>query len=126
MSNSKRPSLQRKVTPRSEKARKEALDTGVKLSVNGKSYTVRAGDLSALDTRALRRELGLSFMGLMDALEQDPDIDLLAGLVWLARRTDGEIALTYDEVATELDYAADYDVVQAGAEVEDGSTDPEG
>lgn len=123
MSNT-RPSLNRKVTPKSEKARKEALESGVTLKIDGTQYTVRAGDLTALDARALRRELGLSFLGLMGALETDPDIDLIAGLMWLSRRVNGETTLAYDEVASDLDYAADYDIVKA-ADEQEADPDPE-
>lgn len=113
MSNSQRPSLQRKQTPRSEKARKGELEQGVSIKVDGKTYTVRTGDLTALDAQALRRELGLSFFGLMRALGSDPDIDLIAGIVWLSRRVNGEPMLEYAEVAGEMGYDLDVDINKA-------------
>lgn len=102
----KRPNLARKVTPATEKSRNSMLDLGVKITYEGVVYEVRAGDLNALDSQALRRELGLSFMGLITSLSTDPDIDLIAGVVWLGRRTGGERSLSYAEVAEKMGYDA--------------------
>lgn len=102
----KRPPLARKVTPASERARNAALDEGIRITYEGQVYQVQAGDLNALDSQALRRELGLSFMGLLNALGTDPDIDLLAGVVWLARRVNGEVGLAYAEIAGQMGYEA--------------------
>ncbi|HUF98855.1 MAG TPA: hypothetical protein VMM60_12070 [Ilumatobacter sp.] len=122
MSNTKRPSTTRKVTRKTEEKRDEALSQGVSIAYDGKVYTVRAGDLTGLDSAALRRECGYSFAGLLKALTKDPDIDLIAALVWLSRRTDGEKLLSYDEVAAEIGYDSDIEVVDT--EPEDES--PEG
>jgi hypothetical protein len=121
MSNAKRPTLERKVTRASESKRKDELNLGLSISVDGTVYTVRQGDLTSLDTMALRRETGYSFMGLLKAFQADPDIDLIAALVWLARRIDGEQMLAYADVASEIGYDVDIDVVgEAGEE-----SDPE-
>jgi riboflavin synthase alpha subunit len=121
MSNAKRPTLERKVTRASESKRKDELNLGLSISVDGTVYTVRQGDLTSLDTMALRRETGYSFMGLLKAFQADPDIDLIAALVWLARRIDGEQMLAYADVASDIGYDVDIDVVgEAGEE-----SDPE-
>ena len=114
-----RPSLQRKHTPRTDKARKDALDVGMSVVLGDQTYTVRTGDLTSLDTMALRRATGYSFIGLMRAAQKDADIDLIAALVWLARRTNGEPMLDYEEVAAEIDYASDFDIDVAGEDSED-------
>lgn len=125
MSNTTRPSLQRKTTPRSEKARKDAMEEGVSINVDGVDYTVRTGDLSALDAQALRKELGLSFIGLMKALQDDPDIDLIAGIVWLSRRVSGEPMLTYSEVAKDIGYDLEVKVANAEAPTTEEMDSPE-
>ena len=111
MSNGGRPSVQRKQTRSSEATRKSEQDLGISIRVDGTEYTVRHGDLTSLDTMALRRETGLSFMGLMQAFETQPDIDLIAALVWLSRRIDGERMLTYADVAREIGYDVDIEVI---------------
>lgn len=119
MSNTKRPALERKVTRASESKRNAELDMGLSISVDGKVYTVRQGDLTSLDTMALRRETGYSFMGLLKAFQADPDIDLIAALVWLSRRIDGEVMLGYGEVAGEIGYDVEIDVAgEAGEEAD--------
>lgn len=118
----KRPNLNRKVTTKSEAKREDGLNQGLSISVDGRKYTVRAGDITGLDSAALRRETGMSFMGLMKAMQTDPDVDLIAALMWLSRRIEGEKLLTYEEVAAEVGYDVDIDL--ADAEPEDA--DPEG
>jgi hypothetical protein len=110
VSNTKRPPLQRQHTRSTEKKRDAALDVGLTIVVDGAEYTVRQGDLTSLDTMALRRETGFSFRSLLVSFQQDPDVDLVAALVWLARRIAGEQMLSYAEVAQEIGYDVDIDV----------------
>jgi len=119
-----RPNLNRKVTRTTEAKRDEALNQGLSLTVDGRVYTVRAGDLTGMDAAALRREVGMSFMGLMKAMQSDPDVDLIAALMWLSRRIEGEKLLSYEEVAQEVGYDVDIDLVDA--EEPEEAADPEG
>jgi hypothetical protein len=64
----------------------------------------------------LRRETGFSFRGLMQAAAKDPDVDIIAALVWLARRIDGERLLSYEDVASEIGYDVDVELVEAEAD----------
>ncbi len=120
MSNTKRPALQRQHTRTSEKKRNDDLDLGITVKVDGREYTVRQGDLTSMDTMALRRETGFSFRSLLVAFNADPDIDLVAALVWLARRSEGEKLLSFEQVADEIDYDVDLDLIEV-AEPEDDS-----
>lgn len=125
MSSSSRPSLQRVQTRKTVEKQQSMMDVGVTLSFDEESYTVRAGDLSALDTRELRKQVGYSFNGLLQAFATDPDIDLVAGIVWLAKRIAGDKVTPYEEVAAGIDYSVfdSLDVVDPNAEQVDG--DPE-
>lgn len=125
MSNTSRPSLQRVQTRKSLEKQQSMMDVGVTLSFDDESYTVRAGDLSALDTRELRRQVGYSFNGLLQVFATDPDIDLVAGIVWLAKRIGGDKVTPYEEVAAGIDYSVfdTLEVVDPNAEQVDG--DPE-
>ena len=119
MSNAKRPTAQRRHTRATDQARDAELDQGLSITVDGRTHTVRMGDLTALDAQALRRECGYSFMGLMRAFEADPDVDLVAAVVWLARRLEGERLLAYTEVASEIGYDVDIDLVPAEPEADE-------
>jgi hypothetical protein len=99
-----RPALDRKHTRATETKAHAELDEGVAISVDGREYRVTAGDLNALDSRALRRAIGVGFPGLMQQLGSDPDLDSIAAVVWLARRVEGEAHLEYDDVAAEFTY----------------------
>lgn len=94
----------RRHTRASESKRKDALDEGIRIKIDGEVYAITAGDLTALDARALRNEVGVSFPRLMQQAAEDFDIDTLAALIWLARRTAGERTLRYEDVAAEIGY----------------------
>lgn len=96
---------QRRHTRATEAKRTEALDEGIRLKVGDNVYEITAGDLTALDSRALRQQVGMSFPSLMAQAENDFDIDTLAALIWLARRVNGERDLSFEEVAGEVGYA---------------------
>lgn len=121
-----RPNLQRKHT-RTTQAKKQAQqDQGVSITLDGRTYTVMAGDLNALDARALRQALGHGLPKLIELLSTDPDIDLVAAVIWLARRIDGERGLTFDEVAEEIDYDAAERIEWASPGADGGEESPEG
>lgn len=126
MSNAKRPSLERKHTRATEAKRSDELDQGVRIELDGKVYEVRHGDLTALDTRALRKQTELSFVQLMQELADAPDIDSIAALIWLAGRLKGDRESTYEEVAEGIGYDVLDRIVLAetGAEEVD-EADPE-
>lgn len=123
-----RPSLDRVHTRKSTEQADAILDQGIKLTIDGKDYAVRAGDLTAIDTRELRRQTGYSFNGLLEAFGRDPDLDLIAGIMWLSLRIDGDKEITYDDVAEDLGYGAlvDMKVNDAGPEELEGDILPEG
>lgn len=119
MSNTKRPNLQRQHTRTTKQRKTSELDLGLTLRVDGVEYTVRQGDLNSLDVAALRRETGMSFRALMGTFAADPDVDLVAAFVWLARRIKGERQLEYAEVAEEIGYDLDLDVIEETEEESD-------
>ena len=61
----------------------------------------------------------MSFMGLLQSFETQPDIDLIAALVWLSRRIDGERMLAFADVAREIGYDVDIEVVGEAEEESD-------
>lgn len=122
----KRPPLARKHTPQTEANRTAGLDEGVRITFQGQVYEVRGGDLSAIDVRDLRKATGMSYRGLLQNLYQDADIDLIAALVWLARRARGE-GIPYEMVANEFTYLSSDDVQIEGTEgPEEVDGNPEG
>lgn len=110
-----RPSPTRKFTQADKAAREKALKSGLRITVDGQAFQVRAGDLSALDELELRRTIGCSFMGLVQQVANDPGYDLLAAVIWLARKTGGEPDLTYREVASEVHFGDDIDLEEIDA-----------
>jgi hypothetical protein len=77
----------------------------IALRIDGSVHTVHVGELCALDAKDLRRQSGLSLAATLKAAQEDPDLDVVAALVWLARRQRGE-DVTFDDVAGELGYDA--------------------
>jgi phage tail tube protein FII len=128
-----RPALQRKTTRRSEQARRQEQSRALRIDVNGKQYTLRFGDVTGVEAKAFREQVGVPFTKIMRN-DEDWDLDWIAGMVWLARRLDGERMLRFDDVAAEIGFDTEFDVSQAGVDVADGpvvegevvGSDPEG
>lgn len=70
--------------------------------IDGAAYSVSLTRLTALDQHELRRQTGWTLLTLGDAMGGDFSIDLVAVLLWLARRQAGE-TVTFAEVAEEID-----------------------
>lgn len=121
-----RPSASRKHTRSTEANRASGLDEGIRITIEGVVYEVRSGDLTARDARELRRQVGMTFPTLLESLGADPDIDLIAALVWLSRRINGE-QVAYDDIADEMGYDV-FDTLTLGdtAAEEVDPSDPEG
>lgn len=102
----KRPSLAKKPTRAGKEKMDDALDMGAKFTIEGREYQITTGDLSALDVRELRKQTGMSFTQVLGLLfSDDSDIDVIAAVLWLARRVNGdEPNLSFDEVARETGY----------------------
>lgn len=105
MSNTQRPSLQRKHTRKTEENRHAGLERGMTVTVDGESYTVRLGDVSPTLGREVRRIYGVGVRSFFGQLANDPDLDLVAGFVWMARRIRGEY-VDLEDVESELTYAS--------------------
>lgn len=128
MSNARRPTAARKVTKKTEESRREALDQGVRITLDGESYTLRIGDVTPAMARELRRETGHSFMALVNLLGDDPDIDVIAEAVWVARRMAGDevalddVMLDYNNLGDgfDIDVAKPLEVVDDGPEASGG------
>lgn len=72
----------------------------LKITMNGQVDEIRFNDFTGLDARAFRQQVGVS---LVDAFMGNPDVDILAGLVWLHRRKT-KPRLSYEDVAGEFTY----------------------
>lgn len=92
-----RPPLARKHTRTTEAARKAALEAGIRMTIDGESYTVRMGDGTPAIARTLRRYTGMGFNSFLSALASDPDTDLVSAFVWVARTVAGE-RLDFEDV----------------------------
>lgn len=121
-----RPPLAPRHTRKTEERADAALEQGICINYDSTPYTVRVGDVSPRLARELRRETGYSFNRLFELLEEDPDVDLIAAFIWLARRVAGE-QVTLDEVEAAIGYqgvlAEGFDLSVAGAA--EAGDDPE-
>lgn len=95
--------------------RADAEDFTMTVKVDGIPYTFRPNEASAVMAGALRREVGMSMNGLLQAAHSDPDIDVLAAIVWLARLQAGD-KVGYVEVAEAITYDTDIEPVEEPAQ----------
>lgn len=113
---SNRPAIGGQVTRKTEEKRKAALDEGLRLVIDGEAFEVRMGDVTSKIARELRRETGHGVYGLIEAVASQPDVDLVAEFVWLARRLRGEVVELDDVEVTYADLLGDdFEVDTAGA-----------
>jgi hypothetical protein len=123
MSNTRRPSAAPKVTTSSEKNREEALDQGLRITLDDETFEVRVGDITSALARELRSQIGFGPMQLIRQCAVDPDVDLLSAFVWLARRIAGDLVRFEDVEVTYAQLLSDgFDVATPG----DVESDPEG
>lgn len=112
--STQRPSIQRKHT-RSTDAKAEAeLDSGLRISLDGDVFEVRLGDINSALTRELRQKSGMGFNQLMHLAASDPDTDIIAAFVWVARRLRGEDVEFDDVVVTYSQLLDDFDIDMPG------------
>jgi hypothetical protein len=122
MSNTQRPSAARKVTRTSEANRENALDQGLRITLDGEVFEVRVGDITSTLARELRGHVGFGPMQLIRHCAVDPDVDLLSAFVWLARRISGEFVRFEDVEVSYAQLLSDgFDVATPG----DAEPDPE-
>ena len=97
----------------------------MRVRYDGTVYEIRAGDLTALDTLALRRETGFTFGRLMNLDPDDFDIDVVAAIVWLCRRQAGENTLRYAAVAADISYVGVLDSFDVVDDEDEGDAEGE-
>lgn len=91
----------------------------IRVSVDGVEYDLDFSELNGIDAKDFRREVGLPLAAVVNDVEA-ADLDVFAGLVWLARRKT-EPGLTYTQVAESISFTSDLDVNT----VEEVEPDPE-
>lgn len=107
----------RRENPADRKAQDAALDEGIRITLDGQSYELRVGDITSSLTRELRAKSGMSFNKLMEYLVTDPDSDVIAAAIWVARRTAGEdVAFEDVEVSYRQLLSEGFDVSAPGVE----------
>lgn len=116
--------------PPTSKARQRAAgqsEPDITIRVDGVTYAIRSDDLTARDARDLRKQTGMSFRAVMEAATEDPDIDIMAALVFLARRQDGDRKVTFDEIAEAITYSSEMEVGEDedGEKLEPPEEDPD-
>lgn len=89
--------------PPQRRAAKKPSGMRMEIDFDGKTYVVRHAEMTGQDARALRQEVGLSFLGLTREIQADPDIDLIAAFIWLAGRQAGSDE-SYDDVLSRVNY----------------------
>jgi len=100
-----------------DKAAPSDASTAMAIAINGKPYSLNPMDLSSNDVAALRQATGMSLRRVFELAETDPDIDVIAAFVWMARRAAGERNLRFESVASEIGYDSEFTV---NADAEEG------
>jgi hypothetical protein len=95
----------------------------IRITVADKTYTLDVesamNELTGRDAAQVRRATGMSLRALFQAAKDDPDLDTISALVFLARRQD-DPRVTFDEVIDDIGYRTEIefdesDIVEARA-----------
>lgn len=89
----------------------------LRVTVDDKQYDIDFSDLTAIDSKAFRHAVGIPLASVL-ANTQDGDLDVIAGLVWLHRRKNGEPSIAYDTVAASIKFTSTLDIGDAEAEAD--------
>lgn len=120
MSNTKRPSIQRKDTRKTKESRQAALEQGVRITLDAETYEVRLGDVTPSLARRFRMEYRAPFAALLEELEDSTDIDSIAGVIWMSRMLRGE-DVSFDEISVGYADVEDLEIELAEPEKVDDS-----
>jgi len=112
--------------------RQQEAEWVIRVPVDGKIYSLRPNELSAVDVGDCRTQAPMTFNRALAIARQiaddelDYDIDVTAILVWLSRRQHGEVDLAYRDVAAAISYGSDFTPVPETDEtLDEGPDDPE-
>lgn len=118
------PNPRARASARQRAEAKKAEDAGqdaIVLIVNGVRYPIRQSGLSPQDRRVCRKATEFSPTGIIRALREDPDLDVLAAAMWLSLYQRGEL-VTFDKVCEGLDDDVELDIDN---QLRDGDEDPD-
>ena len=96
-------------------------DPSVTVIVDGTKHTARIGEVTARMASEIRRETGMSSRALFAAAGDDPDLDIVAALVWIARRQNGEPSIAFGDVLDEIGYDSEIEAADIPAEEDEDS-----
>lgn len=104
-------------------AREAAMNSVIPLLVDGVRYEFRPGDVSGKQTGLLRKQAGMSVQAVMKAASDDPDLDIIAAIMTLARWQAGE-DITFDEVADSISYTSTIEIGESEDDQADEDDSP--
>lgn len=79
---------------------------GLRIEALGQVYELKPDEVTAEDAKDFRREVGTA-LGAVFGGARDVDLDVIAGVIWIVRRKEGERTLKYHDVAGKLTYASE-------------------
>lgn len=96
-------------------------ESGLAVTVDGEDHFIRLSDLTALDAKDFRAQVGIPLLSVF-AGSVTTDLDIVAGIVWLCRRQTNP-RLRYAEVAAAMNFTTPYDV--SFRDADEGDDNPE-
>ena len=99
---------------RRARARSKPKGAVIRITVDEETYVLdidkAMDELSPLDAAQVRKATGISLRSLFGAAKDDPDLDTIAALVFLAMRQD-DPAATFEDAASKIGYQTKLDFV---------------
>lgn len=92
----------------------------MQLTLDGETWTLDFGELTGVDAKEFRKAVGVPLASVL-ADKEGFDLDVAAGLIWLARRLK-EPTLSYADVAKAINFLSAFDVDIDGEATPDPET----
>lgn len=101
------------------KSKTEDQDAMLTLEWNDETLVLRQSEITGIDSRDFRAELGFGITGMFQADGKYLDVDSVAGMIWIIKRRKTP-RLTYEDIAAKVTFADLNNISDAtGAEAED-------
>lgn len=97
---------------------KKSQDAMLELEFNGEKLILRQSEITGIDSRDFRAELGFGVTGMFQADGRFLDVDSVAGVIWLIKRRTNP-RLKFVDIAAKVTFA---DLNNIGEAIEDDDT----
>lgn len=104
------------------KSKTEDQDAMLQFEFNGETLVMRQSEITGIDSRDFRAELGFGIAGIFNDPTRFTDVDSVAGIIWIIKRRKNP-RLKFEEIAEKVTLADVFNVGEANGGDDEGAED---